>query len=348
MATRTILVSLALFFSTCIFAQNQTVPVRFGIIPGLSTQGAAGDLKTTSNVSLNLFGGLTGNINGVEFGTLFNADRGNMQFVQGAGLFNVVGGNARGAQGAGLFNYVHGHVSGVQGSGIYNHAMKGLNGVQAAGIANFSGKSVSGVQAAGIANFAGNSVNGVQAAGIVNFTKRLRGAQIGLINIADTSDGFQLGLINISKNGYHKLYVSANEVMNANIAIKTGNPKLYSILLAGMNPGADEKVFSYGYGLGREIPLGKIFTLNPEITSQYLYLGNWHYDNWLNKIQLMVNVRLAKNIAITGGPSFALYYSDQHEPVKGYKFDIPSYHNFGLWNDNWKGWIGWSAGLTFF
>lgn len=326
----------ALFFITGIASRaqtsdNVTVPVRFGIFPGLSTQGAA-DVRTTSNFSLNLWGGRTGSVNGIELGSLFNIDKGNVQFVQAAGLFNSVGGNTQGVQAAGIFNMVGGNGSGVQTSGIHNHAAKNFTGIQAAGISNFTGK----------------TVKGVQVAGIVNYAKHVKGLQIGLINIADTSEGFHIGLINIVKKGYHKLYVSANEVMNANISIKTGNPKLYNILIAGVNPGTDDKVFSYGYGLGREIKLGKTFTLNPEITSQYLYLGNWHYENWLSKIQLLVNVRLAKNISLTGGPSFSVYYSDQPSAVKGYKFNIPSYSSFELWNDNVKGWIGWSAGLTFF
>lgn len=332
MATRTILISAAFIFTGFFSqAQNVNVPIRFGIFPGLSTQGQA-DVRTTSNFSLNLYGGRTGSVNGIELGSLFNIDKGNVQFVQAAGLFNSVNGNSRGVQSAGIFNYVGGNVNGVQASGVHNHAAKG----------------VIGIQAAGVSNFAGNVMKGVQVAGVVNIAKHVKGVQIGVINLADTSDGFQIGLINIVRKGYHKLYVSANEVMNANIAIKTGNPKLYNILIAGINPGANDKVFSYGYGLGREIKLGNTFTINPEITSQYLYLGNWHYDNWLSKAQVLVNVRLAKNIALTGGPSFNVYYSDQLAAVKGYKFNIPSYNSFELWNDNWKGWIGWNAGLTFF
>jgi hypothetical protein len=331
MATRTILATAILLISTGIATQAQTVPIRFGIFPGLSTQGAA-DVRTTSNFSLNLWGGRTGSVDGVESGGLFNIDKANVQYVQAAGLFNSVGANVRGVQSAGIFNYVGGSVNGLQSAGIFNMARRDVSGVQAAGISNFSGQ----------------KMKGIQAAGVVNYAKHLKGLQIGLINVADTSEGFQLGLLNIVKKGYHKLYVSANEVMNANIAVKTGNPKLYSILIAGINPGADQKAFSYGLGLGREIKLGKTFALNPEISSQYLYLGNWHYENWLSKVQLLVNVRLAKNIAITGGPSFNVYYSDQTAAVKGYKFNIPSYNSFSLWNDNVNGWIGWSAGLTFF
>src|SRR5688500_7617403 len=47
--------------------KNKTinVPVRIGIAPGFSTQGHK-DVHTTSNVSLNIYGGMTGSINGIE------------------------------------------------------------------------------------------------------------------------------------------------------------------------------------------------------------------------------------------------------------------------------------------
>lgn len=329
--------------------KNIKVPARFGIIPGLSTQGAA-DVRTTSNFSFNLWGGLTGSVDGLEIASLFNIDKGNVQYVQLAGWFNNVGGNMRGVQSAGLFNFVKGDATGVQSAGIFNYAGGNAAGVQSSGIYNHAGKNFSGIQAAGIGNFAGKTVRGIQVAGIVNYARKLKGLQVGLINIADSSEGFHLGLINIVKNGYHKVFVHATESMNANIAIKTGNPKLYNIIMVGVNPGTDNKVFSYGYGLGREIKLGKTFTLNPELTSQYLYLGNWNYSNWLSKAQLLLNVRIAKNIAITGGPSFAVYYSDQKVQEKGYKFRLPTsgYHTYKLWDDNVTGWVGWTAGLTFF
>ncbi len=330
-------------------SKNVRVPVRFGIIPGLSTQGTA-DVRTTSNFSFNLWGGITRNVDGLEIAGLFNIDKGNVQYVQLAGWFNNIGGEMRGVQSAGLFNFAKGSAKGVQSAGIFNYAGGTVSGVQAGGIYNHAGKNMSGIQAAGIGNYSGKTVNGIQVAGIVNYARRLRGLQVGLINIADTSEGFHLGLINIVKKGYHKVFVHATEVMNANVAIKTGNPKLYNIITVGVNPGSDNKVFSYGYGLGREIKLGKTFTLNPELTSQYLYLGNWNYDNWLNKIQLLVNVRIAKNIALTGGASFAVYYSNQKVQEKGYKLNIPtsSYHTYEMWDDNVTGWIGWTAGLTFF
>jgi hypothetical protein len=342
----------------------QTVPARVAFVPGLSSQGK-NDINTTSNFSLNILGGSTGGINGLELGGLFNIDKKNMQGVQSAGLFNMTSGFANGLQMAGLYNSVKGKFSGVQSggltnytgqsvcgiqmAGLYNQTSGSLTGAQFAGIANYTRDKVHGVQLAGIANINNNTTSGFQAAGIFNYTKHLKGLQLGLINVADTSDGFSIGLINIVRKGYHKVSISTNEVLNTNIAIKTGNAKLYNILFAGINAGKDKKSFSYGYGIGHEIKIGSRFAVNPEITTQYVYLGSWHYYNSLNKLQLQASIQLAPGIAIFAGPSFSVYYSNQPAAVKGYKFNLPSdgYHSFELWNNNVTGWIGWTAGISF-
>ena len=358
-------------WKTVSFAQSTTnnpynikVPVRAGVLPNVSTQGK-NDKFTTSNFSLNLFGGYTGSVNGLELGGWFNIDKRNLKGMQAAGWFNVVNGdvnglqlagffngaknNVTGAQFGGLVNYANKNANGMQAAGIYNHVAGNFNGFQTAGIVNYSQQSVKGMQIAGIANINTGATKGFQVAGIVNYTKHLKGLQLGLINIADTSDGFSIGLLNIVKKGYHKITISSNEVLNANLAIKSGNAKLYNILLVGVNAGEDDKIFSYGYGIGHEMKIAKWFALNPELTTQYLYLGNWNYLNQLTKFQVLATVKLARNIAIFGGPSFSVYYSDQLEAVKGYKFQVPkdNYHTYNLWRDNVTGWIGWTAGISF-
>jgi hypothetical protein len=339
-------------------------PVRIAVVPGLSTQGK-NDKITTSNFSLNILGGVTGSVKGAELGGIFNIDKMNMLGVQAAGYFNVVGGDMNGLQMAGWFNSVKGKLTGLQYGGLVNYVNKDTRGLQTAGIynqtggqltggqlggiANYTRNSLTGLQLAGIANVNNSTTKGAQLAGIVNYTKHLKGFQLGLINIADTSSGFSLGLINIVRKGYHKITLSTNEVLNFNLAIKSGNRKLYNILLAGINAGNDEKSFSYGFGIGHEMKVGKVLTVNPELTTQYLYLGNWNYTNQLSKFQVLATVKLAKGIAIFGGPSFAVYYSDQPEAVKGYKFIVPDdgYNTFELWHSNVTGWVGWTAGISF-
>ena len=174
----------------------------------------------------------------------------------------------------------------------------------------------------------------MQIAGVFNYSKKLRGVQIGLINVADTSAGYSIGLINIIIKGYHKLSFSTNEIVNVNAAFKTGNSRLYSILQAGVNAGSSNRVYSFGYGLGSEINLNKMKTLslNPELTSQYLYLGSWDYTNILNRVQLNLNVKLGKYVSLFAGPAFSVYISDQKAGISGLSFSHSSigipYHFF--------------------
>jgi hypothetical protein len=269
--------------------------------------------------------------------------------VQIAGLSNTVLDSLEGVQAGGITNYVRRNFSGVQMGGIYNHVGGSMKGWQAAGIVNFTNHKTTGVQTAGIANISSRQVNGMQVAGIFNYTRRLKGVQIGLINVADSSSGYSIGLINIVFKGYHKLSLSTNEVLNVNAAFKTGNSKLYSILLAGANADTGKKAFSFGYGLGSEFSLGKRFALNTEVTSQYLYLGSWDYLNLQNKFNLLLTLKLGKYFSLYAGPTYSVFISDQTFAVPGYKSNIPfgSIHK-NEFSSRVTGWVGWTAGINIF
>jgi len=343
-----------------------TRPFQVSVVPGLSTHGQLSS-QVVNNFSLNIFGGYTAGTNGLEIGGLFNIDKKEVKYFQAAGLFNSVGGEVKGfqvagvnnfvqdgvegMQAAGINNFVTGKMSGFQVAGIYNHVSDSVKGVQVAGVANFSQEKASGVQIAGVSNISNREMNGVQIAGVVNYTKKLKGVQIGLINIADTSAGYSIGLINIIIKGYHKLSFSANEIQNFSAAFKTGNSKLYSILQAGLNASDSNKVYSFGYGLGSELSLNKKKTLsiNPELSSQYLYLGSWDYFNLLNRFNLNLNVKLGKYISLFAGPSYSVYITDQNAGFSGYRFPIPpSDYNITKFSNKVTGWFGWNAGINFF
>ena len=340
-------------------------PFQLSLTPGLSTHGTLSS-QVISNFSLNVLGGYSGGVNGAELGGLFNIDKKNVQYFQAGGLFNIVGGSMRGVQlggvnntvldsvrgfqVAGVNNHVGGKFSGWQVAGVYNHVADSVKGFQVAGVGNFAKRKVKGTQIAGVANFANKEIEGVQIAGVINYAKKIKGVQIGLINIADSSDGIAIGLFNFVVNGYHKLSFSTDELINTNAALKTGNKKLYSILQAGLSWGNnDKKIYSFGYGLGSERSIGKTFSINPELTSQYLYLGSWDYSNILNKFRLNLNVKLGKYVSIFGGPVMNVYYSQQTITLTGYKSPTPpsGYHVYDFSN-RVKGWIGWNAGINFF
>jgi len=339
-------------------------PFQVSFTPGLSTHGKLSG-QVINNFSFNILGGYSGGVNGFELGGLFNIDKKDVRYAQVGGVFNIVGGSVKGLQIGGVNNTVLHSASGLQIggvsnivsrgftgfqlSGVYNHVGNSVTGFQLAGVGNFAKEKVAGAQVAGVVNISAKEMDGVQISGVFNYAKKLKGVQIGLINISDSSDGYSIGLINIVLRGYHKLSLSTNEVLNTNVAFKTGSTKLYSILQAGMNVKDNEKVYSFGYGIGREFSLGKTFSINPELSSQYLYLGAWDFVNILNKAHLNLNVKLGKYVSLFGGPSFAAYYTNQTTSFNGYKNEVPptGYKQFHLYNKV-NGWIGWNAGINFF
>lgn len=339
-------------------------PVQGSIFPGLSTNGKLNS-QVINNFSFNLFGGYSGGVNGFEIGGLFNIDKKDVRYAQLAGLFNTVGGSVHGLQLAGLNNtvldslsgiqtsgitsYVRKNFTGVQLAGIYNHVGRNMKGLQSAGVVNFTNHRTKGAQIAGVANISSRGVNGIQIAGVFNYTRRLKGVQIGLINVSDSSTGYSIGLINIVLKGYHKLSLSTNEILNVNAAFKTGSTKLYSILLAGANADTGKRAYSFGYGFGSQLSLNNRFALNPEITSQYLYLGTWEYLNLLNKFNLLLTVKLGKYFSFFAGPSYSVFISDQTSAVPGYKSNIPfdAFHK-KQFSSRVTGWVGWTAGINLF
>ncbi|SDE77464.1 hypothetical protein SAMN05216464_109141 [Mucilaginibacter pineti] len=335
-------------------------PFQASAIPGVSTHGQFGG-QVVNTVSLNAVGGYNAGVDGFELGIIFNLDKGNVRDVQIAGIFNVVGGNVSGFQLGGLYNNVLGNTRGFQlallhnsvkhdADGLqlsgYNHTRGSVNGMQVSLVGNIAGKTLRGIQLAGTGNIA-QRVDGVQISSLFNYARNLRGLQIGLINIADTSSGYSIGFINIIRTGYHKLALSTNETTNANVAFKMGNKKLYTIWQGGMRLNND-KLYTFGLGLGTELGMGKHFAINPEITQQYIYQGTWHRTNQLSRLDAGLTYKLSKWISVNAGPSLNMFYSDQHSPISGYSYLQTMHRNFIKGNSNFTGWVGWSAGVSFF
>jgi hypothetical protein len=260
-------------------------------------------------------GGYTAGLKGVEMGGVFNIEKKDVKGVQAAGIVNIVGG----------------HVEGVQMAGSHNIVLDSVKGVQAAGICNTA-----------------RQVSGMQIAGVINITRKLKGVQIGVVNIADTSDGISIGVINLSRNGIKQLSLFADEVSPLNIAFRSGNAKLYSILLIGYDPSQDHRTYRYGFGLGHRFILNKKLSLDPELTNEHLALGSWDnfkYSNDLYKLSLDLHVRLSRHFAVSGGPSLNFYHRDKKFPENDHS---PVYKGYPTWasSDNVTGWMGWHAGLN--
>lgn len=335
-------------------------PFQASLTPGLSSHGMMSS-KVVNKVSLNLLGGYTAGVNGVEVAGVFNLTKGDVNKLQIGGLFNVIGGSLNGVQIAGLSNNVRGNVKGVQIgvvnmvkgevqaiqiAGLNNIASNHMKGLQLAGIVNVSSQNASGVQVAGVGNIASKTLIGIQLSSVFNYAKNNKGFQLGLINIADTSSGVSFGLLNFVKTGYHKISFSTNDLINANIALKTGNASLYTILFGGKNFSDTATIETFGLGFGHDFIFNNRISIAAELTAQHIHLGSWDNANILTKFQANLQLQLFKGFTIFGGPTYNYYKSDATvgSSAKNYKQNIvPSKHQ----NINGhKGWLGYSAGIT--
>ena len=251
--------------------------------------GFAKSAEKCYHFSINILGGVTGQLKGFEAGSLFNINKYGARGVQFAGLFNVTHAcdlekYSRNAQFAGLFNttkqgysvqfagiFNRGDTAVFQAGGIFNLANEsvaqfagifnhGNNALfQAAGVWNVSKKTK--CQLAGVANIAQESY--CQIAGVLNVTKKGR-FQMGVINVRDTADGVSIGLINIVKRGgILEAGIEAGEFVHTAATFRSGTSRLYSIISVGYNYG--QRFWSFGSGLGTSFKLIEKLSLNLEL-----------------------------------------------------------------------------------
>ncbi|MBN9380685.1 MAG: carboxypeptidase-like regulatory domain-containing protein [Chitinophagaceae bacterium] len=323
-------------------------PFQLSFLPAIGTQGPLSP-QITNKLSVNIIGGYTAGLKGVEMGGVFNIEKKDVKGVQAAGIVNIVGGHVEGIQMAGSHNIVLDSFKGIQAAGVCNAARRHFKGLQITGVYNRVTDSLDGVQAAGVINTA-RQVSGLQLAGVINITHRLKGVQIGVVNIADTSDGYSFGLVNLSRNGLKELSLFADEISPLNLAFRSGNEKLYSILLVGYDPSQDHRTYRYGFGLGHRFKLNKKLSLDPELINEHIASGSWDnfkYSNDLYKLSLDLHARLSRHFAISGGPSLNFYNLDKKLPEKA--LIPPVYKGYHTWSssDYVTGWIGWHVSVNF-
>lgn len=301
-------------------------PFQFSVLPGIGSHGKMSS-QLVNKFSFNLLGGYSGGVNGIEIAGLYNITNRDVRYFQVAGLFNMVGGHAQGFQVAGLYNK-DSTMKGFQAAGIFNKTVK-AQGFQIAAINK------------------NDTMQGFQAA-VVNLNHQFKGVQIGVINVADTIEGIPIGLINIGKSGVHHLSLSYNEMGSGLLSYKSGNPKLYNILVAGSNLNFDEKAFSIGYGFGKEMNLSNAVSVNPELTSLFFFNGNKVKQNISARLQLNLQFKISKSLSLYAGPAVTALYSKPGTIPDGYKADLSNgAHNFSI-AKNTTGWFGWNVGINLF
>lgn len=307
------------------------VPVQTSFLPGLGSHGLMSG-QIVNHFSFNLLGGYNAGVAGVEIGGLYNLNKLDVKYLQAAGLFNVVGGS----------------FTGIQMAGINNIVYKNVNGVQAAGLFNRVGQNTAGLQVAGIANITGKAATGLQVAGLVNHAQLLKGVHIALFNVADTLEGYAINLMSFSRNGYHQLSVYTDENSITTLAFKTGNARLYTKLIGGINFIEATKYYTYGIGFGHDVALNKRLSLSTEFTAQFIESPQWNNMHQLDRFSTFLNISVSSKLLVFFGPSLNLYDRGQNNTLNEQEALIKNKIGLTSIGQSFKTWVGWSAGVTLF
>lgn len=328
-------------------SKTTTLPIQLTFVSPLGTNGIQ-NFTATNNVSINIIGGVSGALEGLEVGGFANVLRYNSYGMQVSGAVNVAGQNFTGIQSAGFVNVTKDTLLGIQTasfanfsgpqpdfgmqiSGFANVANGEVNGLQASGFANTAKGDVHGVQVTGVSNVAIGNFTGLQLSGLTNYTHdTLMGAQMGVFNGAKTVYGTQLGFINIAHNyemgtpigflsivrcGYHKLELSYNETSRFNVALKTGTRHFYNQFMGGYTPGEQWYNWSVGYGIGSMWKFTPRFFAGVEASTSTLFNSNPSANNYvansLNRMTFNITYRLGF-LEIFGSAGLNVYVEDNY------------------------------------
>lgn len=318
--------------------------------------------KTINNVSINLFAGNAGGVDGAEIGYFINTVNYHVKGFQGAGFGNVVGRSVDGVQLAGFFNVNGTDARVLQGSGFINVCGGSFQGAQLTGFLNVTGRDTKGFQGAGFGNVSGGRTQGAQIAGFFNVGGNVKGVQIaGFLNVADSLDGIPIGLINVVvKNGYRKFEFSFSETQYANFSYRMGVRKFYNIYSFSKPTGPGTR-WLFGFGLGGELDLNEKVMMNLEaVVNQELWIAEpsvnsiLHIDrlNLLNQFRVLFAFNPSDKVSLFVGPTFNVAvaetnpdigYLPWHQIGPNWAFFNRTYDNVA--QTNVKMWIGIMGGV---
>ena len=349
---------------------RETKPLQLTFVYPLGT-GGVNAFHNEYNFSLNVLGGATGKVNGVELGGIINVNKFSVKGVQAAGVINFTGISSNteyrsnAVQLAGVINYNNkgiseqiggcinlGDTANVQLAGVVNLAKRKAN-VQISGTVNAAKESevqIGGVinasktakaQIAGTVNIASESK--YQISGVFNGTQK-GGFQLGLVNVRDSIDGVSIGLVNIvKKDGLMQGEISTGEIIHLAGSFRSGSKKLYGIVTLGYNFSDD--FWAWGYGLGTMFTLSNMLGLNIEAVHYNLNNSIFNNERYQGLVQVRptLNVEFAKHFNIFAGPTLNLSIIDPSD----IKFSLP-YNS--LWNTETNrrelnAWVGFTAGI---
>ncbi|MCC8423477.1 carboxypeptidase-like regulatory domain-containing protein [Mucilaginibacter sp. UR6-11] len=285
-------------------------PYQVSLTPGLSSRGMYNS-QVIDNLSLNLIGGYTAGVQGVELAGVFNIDRNDVSFLQAAGAFNITGGNLKGIQLAGVYNQVLNNANGIQMAGALNKTHNFSGGVQMAGLANMSDSS-KGFQLAGLFNQS-KTVAGSQIATLVNHANKVKGFQFGLINLADSSD-YSIGLINLVKNGKKSLALGSDESFFTHLDFRSGGRIFYGLVGIAYKPGNGPVNKALDLGLGAHVLRSRKFAGDAEYVAQS-GLGHMQNTYQVYAMKLLATYRINYHFKLFAGPALNLTSSNADDKL---------------------------------
>ncbi|HWV28307.1 MAG TPA: hypothetical protein VN038_01585 [Dyadobacter sp.] len=301
-----------------------TAPFQVALTPGLSTHGKLAS-KVSNKVSVNIYGGYNGGLDGVEIGGLFNISKGNARYLQVSTTFNLVTGNFTGAQLTGLINQVSGEVRGVQASVLNNTAWKTINGVQLTAMINVSLGGLRGVQLGGF-----------------NYARRLQGVQIGLVNVADTSSGFSFGLINFVRKGRGSISLAASEIAPVSVEWRSGNRHLYNFLSFGIGSAAFGRRPIAGFGYGHDFRFNHVLKLESELSANKVFTSDKNNAFFIPRFRSSLVARFGKHFSLFLGPAVSWV---SRAKLSGKEAGLsPGFVQFNA-GGNRLGWMGGNVGI---
>ena len=201
-------------------------------------------------------------------------------------------------------------------------------------------------------NIATEKVGGAQISAIVNYGKEIKGSQIGLLNLSDTVSGVPIGFLSFVRRGYRKVELSANEILYANLTLKTGVSKLYNIFTGGLVPNDTIETWSFGYGFGTEGKIGKRFLHSYDLTANWMSEKDKPFGtyNMLTNLRINFAYLLGRRASFYLGPSINCHLSEWKDENTGeFLTRIAPYSMYTtvFGDTQMQVWIGGQAGFRF-
>ncbi|AEI48493.1 STN and carboxypeptidase regulatory-like domain-containing protein [Runella slithyformis] len=319
-------------------------PFQVSLLPFVGTNHVMSG-NVVNSLSFNIIAGYSLGVNALEFGGFANLVRWDVHGAQFAGFANLVGRNVYGLQASGFVNAVLKNVEGMQLSGFVNATGGNHSGVQVAGFANLTGQNfyngfqtagfasvtlgkmygwqmsgfgnvtlgdMNGWQISGFGNVALQKLRGVQISPFINYaTVHEKGLQLGVFNYADSSGAIPVGLFSfVRRNGYRRLEISTDELNYANVSFKTGVRRFYNIVTIGGSFGvADKPLYTFGYGVGTAVNLGRGWMTNLDLTANKIMEATNRFGSSngnFYRASLGLEKKIARQLALFGAASFTI------------------------------------------